>query len=131
MSEKITVSIVTPHGTIFNGDVHSVTLPGKEGEFGVLAGHAGTLSLLSAGVIEVVKDGGDTESLLINWGYAKVDSTKVDILADSIVSLNISEGNEIARVISRYDELLESIKDSNVLLASVRSKVENILDKQR
>ena len=37
--DTIKLSIVTPTGSIFNGDVKTVTLPGKEGEFGVLPGH--------------------------------------------------------------------------------------------
>jgi len=36
--DTIKLSIVTPTGSIFNGDVKTVTLPGKEGEFGVLPG---------------------------------------------------------------------------------------------
>ena len=38
--DTLNLSIVTPNGSIFSGNVKSVTLPGKEGEFGVLPGHA-------------------------------------------------------------------------------------------
>jgi F-type H+-transporting ATPase subunit epsilon len=127
MSEKLVVSIVTPNGTIFNGDAKQITLPGKEGEFGVLSGHASTLCLLSAGVIEIKKNDNDTEHLLINWGYSKINSNSVDILADNVISLD-TDNNDISDVIKKYDSLLDSISDSNILLASVRSRVENILN---
>lgn len=53
--DTIKLSIVTPTGSIFNGDVKTVTLPGKEGEFGVLPGHSSLVSTLSVGVIVIEK----------------------------------------------------------------------------
>jgi F-type H+-transporting ATPase subunit epsilon len=53
--ETIRLSIVTPNGMIFDGNVKTVTLPGKEGEFGVLPGHASLVSALTVGVIEIEK----------------------------------------------------------------------------
>ena len=51
--DTIKLSIVTPNGEIFDGDVKAVTLPGKEGEFGVLPNHASLVSALTVGVIEI------------------------------------------------------------------------------
>ena len=47
------LEIVTPHGLVYDADVAQVTLPGKEGEFGVLPEHASLVSLLETGVITV------------------------------------------------------------------------------
>lgn len=71
--EKLVASIVTPYGEIFSGEVDSVTLPGVEGEFGVLYGHVNLLSLLKAGVIELDHNG-QKELVAIDWGYAEIAS---------------------------------------------------------
>ena len=47
------LEIVTPEGQIFSNDVKSVTLPGSEGEFGVLPHHASLVTLLNAGIIDI------------------------------------------------------------------------------
>jgi F-type H+-transporting ATPase subunit epsilon len=55
--DTIKLEITTPAGRVFASNVKEVTLPGSEGEFGVLPGHASLVSLLSAGVIDFSKDG--------------------------------------------------------------------------
>ncbi len=47
------LEILTPNGEIFNASAISVVLPGEEGEFGVLAGHASLTTLLEAGFVVV------------------------------------------------------------------------------
>ena len=64
--DTIRLSIVTPNGEIFNDDVKTVTLPGKEGEFGVLPGHSSLISSLTVGVI-VIEKANSTEAVAINW----------------------------------------------------------------
>ena len=53
--DKFKLEILTPNGEIYNGEAVSVILPGEEGEFGVLAGHASLTTLLEAGVVDVEK----------------------------------------------------------------------------
>ena len=52
---KLKLEILTPNGVIYNGEAISVTLPGEEGEFGVLAEHSSLTTLLEAGVIDIEK----------------------------------------------------------------------------
>lgn len=86
--ETLKLDIVTPEGKIFSNDVKSVTLPGSEGEFGVLPGHVGVVTTLSAGVIEIEKKDNKKEIVAINWGYAKVDEKSVDVLVEGAVDIN-------------------------------------------
>jgi F-type H+-transporting ATPase subunit epsilon len=64
-----------------------VTLPGAEGYFGVLAGHAPVISTLRPGVIEV--KGGDTPDLrlFVRGGFAEVDGKKVIVLAEEAIPM--------------------------------------------
>jgi len=65
--EKFKLEILTPNGGIYDGEAVGVVLPGEEGEFGVLAGHASLTTLLEAGVVDIEKEDKTVESILINW----------------------------------------------------------------
>jgi F-type H+-transporting ATPase subunit epsilon len=120
--DTIRLSIVTPNGEIFNDDVKTVTLPGKEGEFGVLPGHVSLVSSLTVGVI-VIEKANSTEAVAINWGHVKVDERSVDVLADGAIALTSGKDSEIAKNIEAAVELVKSVKDSNISVASVEAKI--------
>ncbi len=86
--ETLKLDIVTPEGKIFSNNVKSVTLPGSEGEFGVLPGHVGIVTTLRAGVVEVQRLDDKKEMVAINWGYVRVDERSVDVLVDGAVDIN-------------------------------------------
>lgn len=121
--DTIKLSIVTPNGEIFNGDVKSVTLPGKEGEFGVLPSHASLVSALTVGVIEIEKKDAMKEAVAINWGHVKVSEDSVDVLVDGAVSLANDEESDISEKLKLAKELVNSVQDSNVSMAAVESKI--------
>ena len=120
--DTIRLSIVTPNGEIFNDDVKTVTLPGKEGEFGVLPGHSSLVSSLTVGVI-VIETKNSTEAVAINWGHAKVDEKSVDVLADGAIALTAGKDSELAKNIEAARELVKSVKDSNISVAAVEAKI--------
>ncbi len=124
--DTIKLEIVSPEGPVFKGDVAGITLPGSEGEFGVLPGHASLLTLLKAGVIDIEKSDKKHELVAINWGYAEVDETKVTILADGAVYIGGDSEGEVEVSIKKAKELLESISSDSVAIASVVAKVENV-----
>ena len=120
--DTMKLSIVTPNGEIFNDDIKSVSLPGKEGEFGVLPGHSSLVSSLTVGVIEIEKKD-STEAVAINWGHVKVTEDSVDILVDSAVALSTDENSDTAAKLEAAKELVNSVKDSNVSMAAVNAKI--------
>ena len=120
--DTIRLSIVTPNGEILNDDVKTVTLPGKEGEFGVLPGDSSLISSLTVGVI-VIEKTNSTEAVAINWGHVKVDEKSVDVLADGAIALTSGKDSEIAKNIEAAKELVKSVKDSNISVASVEAKI--------
>jgi F-type H+-transporting ATPase subunit epsilon len=120
--DTIKLSIVTPNGEIFNDDVKTVTLPGKEGEFGVLPGHSSLVSSLTVGVI-VIERADSTDAVAINWGHVKVDENSVDVLVDGAIALTQGTDSEIANNIDAAKELVNSVKDSNISVASVEAKI--------
>jgi len=119
------LEIVTPHGLVYDNEVAQVTLPGKEGEFGVLPEHASLVSLLDAGVI-VIDIGNKKEiNVAINGGYVKVDENKVSCIVDGAVALHDDDGRLSARL-EEAKELLKKAETSSTAIATAVSKVESI-----
>ena len=125
--DTLKLEIVTPKGPIFNGEVKSITLPGSEGEFGVLPHHASLVSLLKAGVIDIELTNGEHELVAIDWGHAEIDEEKVTILADGAVAIVGENDSEVAKSIEKAKKLIESMSDSDIAIAMAESKIDSIL----
>lgn len=78
----IKLEIITPDGVTFNDEVEAVVLPGVDGLFGVLPGHAPFMSVLGPGEAKFSRDG-KTEYLALSGGFAQVDPHKVSVLAET------------------------------------------------
>ena len=123
--ELMKLEIVTPNGVIFDAEVKQVTLPGSEGEFGVLAKHATLVSLLDTGVIVIDKADGSEVAVAINSGYVKVDEEKTTCIVDGAVAL-FGDDSELAKALEEAKKLLKSTESSNAAIAAAVSKVEQI-----
>jgi F-type H+-transporting ATPase subunit epsilon len=82
LPEAIELQVVTPERHVLAENVQSVQLPGKEGELGVLPGHAPLLTELGVGVLSYQKDGA-AKYLSVVQGYAEVLPDRVIVLAES------------------------------------------------
>ena len=123
------LEILTPNGEIFNGDVVSTTLPGEEGEFGVLAHHASLTTLLQAGVIDLETEDKTVESVAINWGVVQVDESKVVVLVDGAVAIQGESESEIANALAEAKKLIEDVSDSSTAIATVSARLETAAQK--
>ena len=82
MTDKLSLEVVTPFRTVLNEDVDSVTLPGIEGELGILPEHVPLLTILDTGIMSYVNSSGNTQAIAVHWGYAQVDGNNVRVLAE-------------------------------------------------
>ncbi len=123
--ELMKLEIVTPSGVIFDAEVKQVTLPGSEGEFGVLARHATLVSLLEAGVIVIDTADSKNVAVAINSGYVKVDEEKTTCIVDGAVAIS-GEDTDLAKALEDAKALLKSAESSNSAIAAAISKVEHI-----
>jgi F-type H+-transporting ATPase subunit epsilon len=78
--------LVAPEKLLFSGDVDQVDVPGQEGDFGVLAGHAPMVSALRPGVLVLRRPAGDMQ-IVVNGGFAEVSPAGLTVLADFAVPL--------------------------------------------
>ena len=82
MSDELILEIVTPEKMAFSGNVEEVTIPGTEGEFGVLRGHEAFLTSVDIGELSFIRDGKKTH-YAVNTGYAEVTGSKVTVLIET------------------------------------------------
>lgn len=80
----MTLEILTPDKTVFQGDITSITVPGTLGYFEVLAGHAPIISSLNDGKV-VIRAGKDSQTLHIKGGVIEVINDKVIVLTEGTV----------------------------------------------
>jgi len=123
--ELLKLEIVTPNGVIFDADAKQVNLPGSEGEFGVLAGHAALVSLLDTGVIVIEKEDGTEIAVAINSGYVKVEEEKTTCIVDGAVALS-ADDSDLSKALDAAKDLLKSTEASSAAITSALSKVEQI-----
>ena len=81
MDDRLTLRILTPEGTAFEGTVEAVFLPGKESPFEVLPGHAAIISSLEPGALAWRTDGADT-SMDVRAGAVMVKDNVVTVCAE-------------------------------------------------
>ncbi|SCM78274.1 ATP synthase epsilon chain [uncultured Pleomorphomonas sp.] len=76
--------LVSPERLILSVDADQVDLPGSEGDFGVLAGHAPFLTTLKTGIV-TVKAGGLSSRIYVRGGFADVNAAGLSVLAEKAV----------------------------------------------
>jgi F-type H+-transporting ATPase subunit epsilon len=75
--------LVTPERLVLSQDVHMVVVPGSEGEFGVLEGHAPFMSTVKDGTLKVYeRDGAEPRIIQVQGGFAEVSETGLTVLAE-------------------------------------------------
>lgn len=127
MSNKIlSLSITTPQGNIFDGEISYVNLPGSEGDFEVHPNHASLLSLLDAGIIDITKADGSKDGIVIDWGYVKVEEQSVVVLVDHAVCLSGGDDSEISKHLDEAKGLLDSAQSSSVDISALKARMEKV-----
>ena len=88
--------LVSPEKLVFSGDVDQVDVSGTEGDFGVLEGHAPTVTTLRPGIM-VVHAGGQQQQLVVLGGFAEVSEKGLTVVADLADSVEDFDKGECAQ----------------------------------
>ncbi len=79
--------LVTPEKLVRSEEVHMVVVPGTEGDFGVLEGHAPVMSTIRDGAVQVYRtEGAAPEEIQVRGGFAEVGENGLTILAERVES---------------------------------------------
>jgi F-type H+-transporting ATPase subunit epsilon len=90
--------LVSPEKLVFSGEVTQVDVPGSEGDFGVLAGHAPIVTTLRPGIL-VIYNEREPMRIVIEGGFAEVGPAGLTVLADMAVPVDEFDVAQLASVI--------------------------------
>ena len=102
--------LISPERILISEDVEQVVVPGAEGDFAVLPGHAPLVSTLRPGVLEVTGDSG-RQRLLVKGGFAEVEQNHLTVLVERTYDIAQMERGEIARELEAAVAALDAARD--------------------
>ena len=103
--------LVSPEKLAFSGEVDQVDVPGVEGDFGVLAGHAPIVTTLRPGILVIFGESGELP-IVVNGGFAEVGPTGLTVLADTAVPRDEFDAAVLAGVIKDIEEDVADADDN-------------------
>jgi F-type H+-transporting ATPase subunit epsilon len=105
--------LVSPEKLAFAGDVDQVDVPGVEGDFGVLAGHAPVVAAIRPGILTIFT-GGTKQKIIVLGGIAEVSEKGLTVLADVATSLDELDRAQFADTISDMEAKLSEKEGSEL-----------------
>jgi F-type H+-transporting ATPase subunit epsilon len=106
--------LVSPEKLVFSGEVEQVDVPGAEGDFGVLAGHAPFVTTLRPGILTVHAAGGG-QRIVVLGGFAEVSAEGLTVLADVAEPVETFDRGMIAAHISEMESRIEKTEPGDAL----------------
>jgi F-type H+-transporting ATPase subunit epsilon len=116
--------LVSPEQLVFSGAVEHVVVPGTEGEFGVLAGHAPMVAMLKPGILRIL--GPNEQRILVVGGFAEVSPDGLTVLADRAVPVDEVDPAVLAGEIKDAEEDVADARND-----AARDKLQLKLDQLR
>lgn len=122
MADELMLEIVTPDRLTFSDKVEEVTIPGSEGEFGVLRGHAALLSSIQIGELSFTKDNKKTY-YAVNTGYAEVLASKVTVLVESAERSDFIDRDEARKAKEQLEAQLAKMAKEDPDYEKIRARL--------
>ena len=117
MAGTFQFELVTPERLLLAGEAEQVVIPGVEGDFAVLSGHAPVISTLRAGILEITMTDAKRR-VFVKKGIAEADSERLTILAQTAIDVDEFDSQRIADELKVAEaELAEAPDDQSKLLA--------------
>jgi F-type H+-transporting ATPase subunit epsilon len=134
IDNKLNFSLVSPSSLLFSSKVWMVTLPGEEGDMGVLFGHAPVLSTIRPGLVSIFLDESSDYTtelhFFVDRGFIRIDSAGCTVLAEDIVNisdLNIKDMESNMQKLSMDMSKTDSVEEHNTLkhkIDSINKRIE-------
>lgn len=106
----LSVALITPDRTVFEGEVDSVSLPTPDGEITILPHHIPLVSILSVGTV-LMRRGNEELLFAVSRGVIEVDGTTIRVLADTADRAEELEEAAIAKAKAEAEKLLKERRD--------------------
>jgi F-type H+-transporting ATPase subunit epsilon len=121
MAGRIGFELVSPEKLLLSEDVEMVVVPGGEGNFGVLPGHALFISTVRPGVIDVYEGNKISEQIFVSGGFAEVTAERCTVLADEAMPISSLDRGQIE----------ESLKTAEAEIASLNERLGRLQGPER
>jgi len=125
MAGTFKFELVTPERMALSEDAAQVVVPGVEGEFTVLPGHAPVISALRPGVIDVTRPDAAHTRIFVKGGFAEVDADHLTVLAERAIDVAAMDAATIAAELEAAEAELAAASDDAARLAAA-SAVERL-----
>ena len=113
MAEEFSFELVSPEKLLLAEEVDMVVVPGAEGDFGVLVGHAPLISSLRPGVIDTYNGGKVADRIFVAGGFAEVTSERCTVLAEEAIPVkDINSANAEERLKVAKEAILGADNDT-------------------
>jgi F-type H+-transporting ATPase subunit epsilon len=106
--------LVSPEKLVFSGEVDQVDIPGSEGDFGVLAGHAPVVATIRPGIMTVFVNG-KQEKIVVLGGLAEISAKGLTVLADVAASVEDLDRAALARNIAEMEANIARLAEGSDL----------------
>jgi F-type H+-transporting ATPase subunit epsilon len=106
--------LVSPEKLVFSGEVDQVDVPGAEGYFGVLAGHAPFVTTLRPGILTVHGAGG-AQKIVVLGGFAEVSAEGLTVLAEVAEAIETADRGMMAPHIGALEERIAKMEPGSEL----------------
>jgi F-type H+-transporting ATPase subunit epsilon len=105
--------LVSPEKLAFSGEVDQVDVPGAEGDFGVLSGHAPVVAAVRPGILTITT-GGTHQKIIVLGGLAEVSEKGLTVLADVATSVQELDRTQFAEAIAEMEAKLAEKEGSEL-----------------
>ena len=114
MADPFQFELVSPERLLMSEPVDEVVVPGEEGYFTVLKGHAPFMSTLRPGVIDVKREGAaNADRIFVRGGFADVSAGGLTVLAEQAIPLAEVDAEELAGDIRNAEEDVADASDAS------------------
>lgn len=112
MAGKIAFELVSPERLLESSEADMVVVPGSEGDFGVLPGHAPIISTLRPGVIEVHDGGTVRQRIMVTGGFAEVSNDRLTVLVEEAMPLAEVSVDQLEGMLRKSMDALAEASDA-------------------
>lgn len=114
MADPFSFELVSPERLLLSEQATQVVVPGAEGQFTVLKGHAPVMATLRPGVVEATLSRGVVERIFVRGGFADTTPEGLTILAEEAILLADLSAEKIASEIKNAEEDVADATDASV-----------------
>lgn len=123
MAERIQLDVITPERRLLSETVDAVTVPGMNGEIGILPGHTPLISQLQTGVLTYTQ-GTTTHRMVVSGGFVEVNDERVSVLADLAERPDEIDANQARQEREQAEKALGSFSGSEEDMTQMRSRLD-------